>query len=298
MAIEKYFEAWEDFCRLNDLRPNNPGFVFKRGQANFYLKKYPEALEDFAKASAMNPNVDEYHYYMGRTYGELSRHEEAVHEFTRAIQFNFQSADYYYHRGISCTLIEKVEEAYEDFSKSIKIDSKFAGAYFQRALASFKLKKMNQFFIDFNTAISLDPSNPSFSKALIGIFEKVHMDLVAAQAQADRLGRILPMISAEQAATALYAAKVDDLFFALDYYLSNGSAPGTMPEISKLCSLILASVASEKGRGDEKACEMLGRIDINKLKENDAGLHVITKYGSSSNLYHLFENSSQLLPSL
>jgi tetratricopeptide (TPR) repeat protein len=150
-------EAFKDFNRALELKPDYADVLINRGVLYARVSKFQEALNDFDKSIQYNPTISSTYNNKGYILRGLNRFDEALSSLNRAIELDPYNFDAYYNRALTLKSMNKYVEAIENFDKTIELNSSYLNAYFERGVCLMTINRIDEAMSDFSSTINLSP---------------------------------------------------------------------------------------------------------------------------------------------
>ena len=185
--LENFDEAYLDFKKSSQLRPNHSGCLVWKAAAGARLEKWhasitalktavdarPSAsdsyhklgrpvarkvIKHFNRMEKQSPKTAKLHYYRALAHQFLEDHESAVKDFTDARRRDSHDPDILVARAQSLAELEDHELARSDLTKVIRKDPNHHAARYVRASSLKALGLEREALADLNKAIAIEPS--------------------------------------------------------------------------------------------------------------------------------------------
>lgn len=149
--------AIDQFTKLVNENPKNPGPYIKRGNVWLNLNEIESAIADFNEAIKLDPNSILAYNNRGAAWFSKGDFDKAIKDYSEAIKLDPKEKLAYYNRGN--VLLEKGEDekAIKDYNEAIKLDPKMSQAYCNRGIAWHNQGNYDKEIEDYNEAIRLEP---------------------------------------------------------------------------------------------------------------------------------------------
>lgn len=163
-------KAVEEYHRVIQLKPNDPGGYYNLGLAYYTMERYAEAIEQLNDAlnleMKLGKNYGETYYAKGLAYYRLGKKEEQKRrECYQEARISYQQAakenpGWSRPRTALGQLYEEMgrcAEAIPEYKKAIETDDKDASAYYGLGVCSERLGKAKDSISAYERALELDP---------------------------------------------------------------------------------------------------------------------------------------------
>ena len=189
--LENFDDAYSDFKKSTQLRPNHAGCWVWKAAAAARLEKWHfaitalktaidvhpsrsdsyhklgrpvaiKAIKHFDQAEQESSKTARLHYYRAVAHQFLEDHESAVHDFTVARRQDSSDLDVLVARAQSLAELEDHELARSDLSKVIRKDPNHHAARYVRANSLKELGLEREALADLNKAIEIEPHSAKY----------------------------------------------------------------------------------------------------------------------------------------
>jgi serine/threonine protein kinase/Flp pilus assembly protein TadD len=143
------------------LRPNNPYFACRIGEANLGKGAYADAIAALSRAIALKPDYVDALWSRGNAYLKTGAPEQALADASRVVELMPESAAPRRERGVVYDSLKQWTTAIADYSEALKLDSGDVMSWHHRGYARAQLLDWDGAAADFSEALRRDSKWPS-----------------------------------------------------------------------------------------------------------------------------------------
>ncbi|TAL03653.1 MAG: tetratricopeptide repeat protein, partial [Verrucomicrobia bacterium] len=268
----KFNEAIEYYRRALSYKPSYPEAHFFLGHALDQQGKLDEAIAEYRKSLGFKPALEQTHIFLGLALAKQKQDSEAESHYLAALKINPESAGA--HNALARLLHAqgRFSDAFAHYQAALKSDPNLAPAHNNLGILLLQEGRPKEGALELREAMKLNPSNPETEYNLALALNQLAQWQEASELFSKTVGRSSTDANAHsQFAVALaHANKTRE---AMAQYASALLLQPDFPDALDGLAWILSTDPSpavrngiEAVRMAERACELTGRKDAEKLK--------------------------------
>jgi tetratricopeptide (TPR) repeat protein len=146
------------FEHVDRVTQNNPLSATLLGSLLATEGKYDEAIPFYRRALSYSPGFPEAHFYLGHAFDEQGKLDEAIAEYQKAVWFKPIEEQTHIRLGIALAKQQKLAEAITQYEAAIKVNPESATAHNDLAKLLHSQGQLDDAILHYSAALKFDPS--------------------------------------------------------------------------------------------------------------------------------------------